>query len=111
MDLTDLMKDSGLNPTQKEVWAGSINEYAEAMKKAPSEPGAWDWNRTATNPMEPTILDTNNNIIAGHHRFIAAKQAGVTIPDGVVKIIPTSGARVARAWHSVTVNPGMRPVR
>jgi hypothetical protein len=108
MDLTDLMKDSGLIPTQKDVWEGNINEYADAMRKAPGESGAWDWNRTATDPREPMIKDLNGNIIAGHHRFIAAKLAGVQIPEGVIKVIPGYGGRVPRPWGNVTVHPGFR---
>lgn len=111
MDLTDLMKDSGLSPTQKEVWEGNINKYAEAMQKASGEPAAWDWNHTATDPLGPMIKDASGNIMAGHHRFIAAEQAGVAIPDGVVRIIPGSGARIPRPWGGVIVRPGFRPGR
>ena len=104
INLNDLMKNSGLTPTQKEVYVGNINEYAEKMKN-----GTWDWNRTATNPRELMIKDAKGNIMAGHHRFIAAEKAGKTIPNGVVKVIPGSGARVPRSWSDVKVNPGMRP--
>ncbi len=111
MDVNGLMKGSGLRPTQKEVWEGNIHKYAEAMRKAPGEPGAWDWNWTATNLMEPMIKDTYGNILAGHHRFIAVEAAGVEIPADVVKTIFGSGARVSRPWSSVSVRSGFRPGR
>jgi hypothetical protein len=103
MDLTELMKDTHLSPTQRQVFAENISEYAEAMQN-----GTWDWNRTANDPFSPMIKDTAGNIMAGHHRFIAAEVAGVEIPEGVVKIIPAGGARVPRPWSSVKMLPGRR---
>lgn len=86
-----------------QVYAGNVNEYAEAMRN-----GIWDWARTASDPTSPMIKDAAGNILAGHHRFVAAEAAGVKIPKGVVRIIPGSGERVPHPWDQVTVLPGYR---
>ena len=104
MNLADIMQNSGLLPTQKEVYAENINEYAEQMQN-----GTWDWNRTAKDLRSPMLVNSDGHIIAGHHRFIAARVAGVTIPAGVVKTIAGTGARVARNWELVIVRPDYRP--
>ena len=104
MNLADTMRDSGLLPTQKEVYAENINEYAEAMRT-----GVWDWKITATDARAFMIVDANGGIIAGHHRFVAAKIADISIPNGVVKMLIRPSARGSRAWTVVTVRPGYRP--
>lgn len=101
LDLADLMRDTGLRPTQRQVFADALENYAEAMRG-----GTWDWQRTAGDPRVPMIVDTAGNILAGHHRFIAARMAGITMPPGVVKTLPASGARVARDWSEVQVVSG-----
>jgi len=110
-ELDRLDEGFGVTPYAERGLEGNINQYAEAMRKAPGEPGAWDWNRTATNPMESMITNSNGNIVAGHHRFLAAAAAGVKIPDGVVKIKSGITARVPRLRGSVTMRPGFRPGR
>ncbi len=103
MDLADLMQNTGLTPTQKKVYEGMIQQYAEAMQNE-----EWDWQRTANDPLSPMIKDMAGNILAGHHRFIAAEVAGVQIPAGVVKVFASSGARVPRSWSEVVVVSGVR---
>lgn len=101
MDLTDLMNESGLNPTQRKVKTSKINEYAEVMRS-----GTWDWERTAKDLLSHMIKDNAGNILDGHHRFIAVELAGVQIPEGVVIEYPALGARVPRPWQDVVVIPG-----
>ncbi len=98
------MQNSGLLPTQKEVYSENINEYAEQMRD-----GAWDWGRTASDRRSPMIVSGEGHIVAGHHRFIAAQIAGVAIPVGVVRILEGISHRAARSWDVVTVRPEYRP--
>lgn len=106
------MRDSGLTPTQTDVHAGNISAYTEAMKKNPGEPGAWDWRHTSNDPLSPMILDAEGRILAGHHRFIAARLAGIEIPEGVVKTLNRSTAgRPVYSWSDVKILPGARPPR
>ena len=103
MDLADLMRNTGLMPTQKKVFEGMIQQYVEAMKNE-----EWDWQRTANDPLAPMIRDTDGNILAGHHRFIAAEVAGIQIPAELVKVMAGTGARVPRSWSEVKVVSGVR---
>ena len=104
IDLVELMKDSGLYPTQKEVFKNNINKYTLDMREE-----KWDWEHTKADLLEPMIKDTSGNIIAGHHRFIAAVQAGVDIPDDVVRIHSALTERIPRTWDRVAVREGERP--
>ena len=106
IDLMELMKDSGLYPTQSRIYEGNVNEYAQQMLD-----DTWDWERTKTDLLHPMAKDPGGNITAGHHRFVAAAKAGVAIPDGVVRITSGPTHRIPRAWDSVTVREGYRPGR
>jgi len=92
------MGGSGLSPTQTWVKANKVNQFADLMAN-----GEWDWDRTANTKMEPMLKDESGNIVAGHHRFVAAQQAGVQIPEGVVKPHAIMGGRVVSPWSSVVV--------
>ena len=112
MDLADLMREADLTPTQTDVHEENILAYADAMRKAADEPGAWNWNYTANDPLSPMIVDAQGRILAGHHRFIAAWLAGIEVPTGVVKTLNRSTAgRPVYDWADVTVRPGSRPPR
>ena len=104
MNLSELMAGSGLTPTQTDVYEGSIDQYAEAMRT-----GDWDWNKTRTDLMAPMLLDREGRILAGHHRFIAARKAGIDIPPGVVRILGRlTAGRPTYAWSDVTLRSGAR---
>ena len=103
-DLAALMGRMPYLPTQKEVSAALVNDYAAAIIA-----GTWDWNRTETDPRSPMIVDPHNAIVAGHHRFVAAALAQVVIPEGVIKLLPAATARPTRPWSQVTVRAGYRP--
>ncbi len=109
IDLSDLMQNTGLHPTQKQVYADNLAEYAQAMRQASGTPGAWDWNKTANDLRPPMVKDAAGNILAGHHRFIAVELAGIAMPDGVVRTKLTPTLRMPRSWDSVVVSPGLRP--
>ena len=58
-----------------------VQRYAELMRKAKrGEPGGWDWSKMDS----PIYIDPNDAIMGGHHRIIAAKLAGVEIPESAI---------------------------
>jgi hypothetical protein len=94
-DLGPIMGNTGLIPTQTEVSAGRINGFVQDMLG-----GNWDWSRvTAQNPL---ILGPDGEIMAGHHRFIAAELAGVDIPESVITHA-SKNLRPTYSWSEVKV--------
>ncbi len=103
IDLSQVMINSGFLPTQTEVYEGNVNDYAQEMAA-----GTWDWNKTRSDPRAPMIVDDHGCIMAGHHRFVAAMFAGITIPANVIQRLPRATGRPLYAWNAVTIRSGYR---
>jgi hypothetical protein len=61
-----------------------VEQMAESMKN-----GTFDWSKVDT-PIQ--ILDASNGhfLYQGHHRFLAAKLAGIELPEGAIQHITQS---------------------
>ena len=91
-----LMADSGLMATQSAVEAVRVNAYADDMRA-----GKWAW--LPINRRNPIIVDAQGNVMSGHHRLVAARLAGVGVPDAAVVRFPGVTARTPRTWSDVSV--------
>jgi hypothetical protein len=93
-NLQALMGDSTLTPSQTTVNLELAQKYAAEMSA-----GRWDWN----DPVRKIILDPNGNIMSGHHRVVAAKLAGITIPEsGIYRSTTFQIPDKIRAWSDMT---------
>jgi hypothetical protein len=91
--LEGLMGGSRFTPSQKSVRLRDVQQYAERMRA-----GQWDWNR----PVDKIIVDANGNVLAGHHRIVAAKLAGVEIPESGIYVSRTPQMpELTRTWADV----------
>ncbi|MBV9848124.1 MAG: hypothetical protein JO250_00410 [Armatimonadetes bacterium] len=95
-DLEPLMAGSGLSATQSAVEAARVNAYARDM-------AAGDWTWLPPNARSPIIVDRAGNIMSGHHRLVAARLAGVDVPEAAVMRFPGVTSRPSRPWDSVAV--------
>lgn len=77
-DLKDLMTGSKYKPTQRDIFRGTVEEMADAMKA-----GKFDW---AKAELDPIILDPQGTIMQGHHRIVAARLAGKQIPNSASRL-------------------------
>ncbi|MCX5797789.1 MAG: hypothetical protein NTY77_20050 [Elusimicrobia bacterium] len=87
------LKGAELQPGQQIASPQIVAEYAQRMKA-----GRWDWSRG-----EKIILGVDGRggrvIIEGHHRYMAAKLAGVKIPDSAFSV--TRRPWVPSSWEDV----------
>ncbi len=102
-DLTQLTASTVYIPTQKEIYEGNVNQYTDLMRT-----NNWDWNRTATDPLSPIIVDSQNHIVAGHHRILAAIPANVEIPEYALTRLQSVTFGVPRPWGQVEVRANFR---
>jgi len=81
---------------QGTVTRSRVANYAEAMRN-----GTWDWQR-----MDPIEMFEGSNgtfILDGHHRFLAAKMAGVEIPETAITVrrMPNVSWPKAAEWTDI----------
>jgi hypothetical protein len=95
-----LMTGSRFNATQRIVYRATVDKMAAAMKD-----GTFDWNGMD----DPIIVDGRQNLLQGHHRVVAARLAGVGIPQSAIKVIGGDAGRDPRPWSSVTAKSGEKP--
>ena len=69
------MTGSQFQPTQRVVYRASVEAMAAAMKG-----GTFNWSGMD----DPIIVDAKNTLVQGHHRVIAARLAGVRIPESAI---------------------------
>jgi hypothetical protein len=71
--LADDLTARGFKPTQPKgrFFKDKIDKMADAMKD-----GSFDWNKSS---LQPVILGPNGEVMGGHHRVIAAHQAGIDL--------------------------------
>jgi hypothetical protein len=89
------MGNTGLLPTQATVKAPKVNSFAQQMAN-----GTWDWTRIDRRNL--ILLGPGNEILSGHHRFIAATLAGVEIPESAITRL-SKALRPTRPWAEVVV--------
>ena len=93
-NLETLMGDSTLTPSQTTVTLEVAQRYAAEMSA-----GRWNWNH----PTDKIILDPKGNIMSGHHRVVAAKLAGIPIPEsGIYRSSTLQIPEKVRTWSDVT---------
>ena len=94
--LETLMAGTGWFATQGAVDASKASAYADEMAK-----GNWQW--LPLNRQNPIILDQSGKIMSGHHRLVAARIAGVGVPEAAIQRFPRTTARPVKAWRDVRV--------
>ena len=67
-----------------------VKGYADKMRK-----GTWDWSKGKI------IVDKAGNIMSGHHRVLAAEQAGVSIPKSAIFRTGFLTQRVVQSWADI----------
>ena len=95
-DLGLLMADTGWQATQGGVDAEKVNLYAKEMIQN-------NWNWLPLNRRNPLLVDQADRIMSGHHRFVAARLAGVDVPEAAIQRFPGSTSRPVTAWFEVLV--------
>ena len=74
--LDAVMEGSPYRSIHRGLSGPRINRFAELMKN-----GQWEWERME----DPIQIDPHGIIKEGHHRIVAARLAGVEIPEGVIR--------------------------
>lgn len=97
----DLMTGTPYKPTQRDLYRGTVEEMADAMKAK-----KFDW---AKSKVDPIIIDKNGKILSGHHRIVAARLAKEPIPESAITRVPADTIRDTRPWTGVTVRAGEKP--
>lgn len=95
-DLGPLMAGTTWQATQGGVDAEKVNFYAEQMIQ-----NSWNW--LPLNRRNPILVDRIDRIMSGHHRFVAARLAGVSVPEAALQRFPGSTSRPVTAWSEVLV--------
>ncbi len=95
-DLEPLMTSTGWSATQGGVDAAKVNLYADEMAR-----GSWQW--LPLNRRNPILIDQLGKIMSGHHRLIAVRIAGVTVPEAALQHFPGATSRPSTSWQDVVV--------
>lgn len=95
-DLGPLMADTRWQATQSGVDAEKVNFYAEQMIQN-------NWNWLPLNRRNPILVDQADKIMSGHHRFVAARLAGVFVPEAAIQRFSGSTSRPVTEWSKVLV--------
>lgn len=95
-DLEPLMTGTGWSATQGGVDAAKVNLYADEMAR-----GSWQW--LPLNRRNPILIDQSGKIMSGHHRLIAARIAGVAVPEAALQRFPGNTSRPSTSWRDVLV--------
>lgn len=67
-----------------------VDRYAEMMENR-----KWDWS------MDKIIVDTEGNILSGHHRVLAAEKANVPIPESAIFRVDGVTPRPVYDWADI----------
>jgi peptidoglycan hydrolase-like protein with peptidoglycan-binding domain len=74
--LLQRLQNSPFKPTQaaSKMDLGKVRQFADLMRQ-----GKWAWSST-----DKIIVDSQGAIMSGHHRVMAAMEAGIAIPESAV---------------------------
>ncbi|KAF5429806.1 hypothetical protein C5S36_14625, partial [Candidatus Methanophagaceae archaeon] len=96
LSLQDLMQGSRFRPTQHSIYHETVEELATSMRQS----------GFSRDPLHQIIVDSQNTIVYGHHRIIAARLARVPIPEEAIRRLPEVSPRPHRPWSAVSIRPG-----
>jgi hypothetical protein len=95
-DLETLMAGTGWSATQGAVDSAKINLYFAEMAD-----GNWQW--LPLNRRNPILIDQAGKIMSGHHRLVAARLAGIMVPEAALQRFSGTTSRPVTAWRNVLV--------
>lgn len=78
--------------TQPEVYRGTVDAMAQALTSDPAR--FWQESLAKNGPLEVWEINGERFLYNGNHRYHAAVQAGVDIPESTVRIVDRTGSNI-----------------